>query len=145
MYNVVSGHPLFTKMRDWEFYYDSCISYNLANGVAIFYAFDNRVIARSDYHPYTHHGVIDLNFTPLPRRPGLHTHFIRHYVTISDNKTWAFFSNCWEDINQRSWSVLATQPSLDAATLRLIEDHAAALGYDREQFAFFRRETCENT
>jgi len=56
----------------------------------------------------------------------------RHYITLRDNKSFAFFTTCWAD-GRASWSVIATERSLPEGTEKEILDHAKSLGFNIDE------------
>lgn len=127
-------------MREFEFNYESCLQtyVNATTGVGLVYGFGAGIIGNFDVRYTDKKGVLD--FVPLPV-PGLDD-ISKQYVTLTDNKSFVFFANCWAGSNQRGWSVMSLTPTLDSKTQQLIEDHAKSLGFDRHQFVFLRYDSC---
>lgn len=146
MYQLVSGHPNYDQMRESQFYYDACVtsSSDFHRGFAFIHGFGGRVLGQLRFRPYTQQGILDMDFTPVPLRPELQTLLIHHRVTLTDNESFVFFTNCFDPINRRGWSVISTKPTLDEKTKELIQKHAESLGFEKNKMIFFRRETCWN-
>ncbi|ODM91049.1 hypothetical protein Ocin01_15634, partial [Orchesella cincta] len=83
-------------------------------------------------------GVIDF----IRIRNGVEVETSRHTITLTDNQSFIFFTNCNLQTNRRSWDIMSTQPQLSAAVRRRIEQHATAQGFARENFAFMRYDSC---
>lgn len=146
MYQLASGHAEYDKLKEFQFYYEICARYapNFDQGYAYTHGFGDRVLGRSDFRPFLQPGIIDVDFSPLPRKPASKTHFVRHYITLTDNSSFVFFNICWMKLKQRGWGVLSTTKNLDVETQKMIEDHATNLGFDGKRMIFFRRETCRD-
>lgn len=140
LYRIASGHPQLANMREFEFNYESCLQtyVNTTTGIGLVYGFGVGIIGNFDVRYTDQKGVFD--FVPLPT-PGIED-ISRQYVTLTDNKNFVFFSNCWMGSNQRGWTLMSLTPTLDTKTQRLIEDHAKSLGFDRNQFTFLRFNSC---
>lgn len=140
MYSAAELLPSFRAMREFEFYYDSCFgaNLNLTSGIGSIYGFGQLV---GDFElrpgdPKTEPTTLYFVKIGAPKLT------IRHQVTMTDYKNFMFFSNCWEESNQRAWSVGTFKPNPDKETIKTIEAHAKKMGFKRKNFIFFRYETC---
>ncbi|ODM99418.1 hypothetical protein Ocin01_07246 [Orchesella cincta] len=66
----------------------------------------------------------------------------RHYVTLTDYKTFVVLSNCWLESNQKSWEVVSTTKTLSSEALQMIEEHVKSLGFNPEQFMSLNYGNC---
>ncbi|KAJ6637321.1 hypothetical protein Bhyg_10051 [Pseudolycoriella hygida] len=142
-YNMYAGaalHPSFGKMRPFEFYYNSCFgaNLNLSIGIGSIYGFGD-LLGDFELRPgnaVTEPGVIYFVKIGQPKLT------IRHQVTLTDYKSFVFFSNCWMESNQRAWSAGTFEPNPSEEMIQTIESHATLMGFQRKNFIFFRYETC---
>ncbi|CAL8118004.1 unnamed protein product [Orchesella dallaii] len=128
------------EMSKYQFYYDACFrSYvNFSSSEAFIFGFNGQLSGRYLVNPTSEHGVLD--FVPAVSTMGDEAK--RHYVTLTDNKSFALFANCWLASDQRSWDVVSTEDSLSQETLKTIEEHLMSIGFDRNQFVFFNNDSC---
>ncbi|ODM91050.1 hypothetical protein Ocin01_15635 [Orchesella cincta] len=142
MYRFVKYHhkvPL-KEVSEYKFYYESCFrSYaNVSAGHARIHGFNGELTAPYLLKPTSEKGVLE--FVPTE----IDNEVARHYLTLTDNKTYALFANCWLGPDQRSWVLVSTEESLSQGTLQMIEDHLVSLGFERQQFIFFNHCACEH-
>ncbi|KAJ6637320.1 hypothetical protein Bhyg_10050 [Pseudolycoriella hygida] len=115
MYGVAALHPTFGKMRPFEFYYNSCFGANLnfTSGIGSLYGFGD-LLGDFELRPgnaVTEPGAIYFVKIGQPKLT------IRHQVTLTDYKSFVFFSNCWKESNQRAWGVGTFERNLSDATV----------------------------
>lgn len=142
LYRAASADPQYRTIREDEFFYDSCLQAardSITNLVARMSVF-GRTNVEMDLR--VRPDQPDIYFEAISRNPLTQWDFAQARVTLTDNKSFAFILNCWTALDQRGWNILSNRPSLDAKTVKLIEDHASALGFDRRHFIFLRQDKC---
>ncbi|CAL8118012.1 unnamed protein product [Orchesella dallaii] len=142
LYRFIKYHhnvPL-KEVQEYQFYYDSCFrSYaNVSTGEAVIFGFNGEMSSRYLIKPTTEHGVLDF----VPTASNIGEEISRHHITLTDNKSFALFANCWMGPHQRSWDLISTEDSLSPETKKMIEEHLMSLGFDRKQFVFFNNNSC---
>ncbi|XP_037042553.1 uncharacterized protein LOC119078921 [Bradysia coprophila] len=146
-YNVYSATAqlpnLFPSLREFELYYDSCFegTINLSSGIGSLYGF-GELLGDFKIRPGDPETEPTALYFVKIGQPQL---TLRHQVTLTDYKSFIFFANCWTDSNQRAWSFATFKPNLDEEAIRMIEAHAEQLGFQRENFVFFRYDTCPSS
>lgn len=99
----------------------------------------NQVLGHAKNFRIRKPGVLELDFDTEPRIVKTHP---QHTITMTDNESYAFFSSCWTETQDRGWMVYATKPDLGDEALKRIEKEAERLGYDPSKFAFMKRANC---
>lgn len=130
-------------MRESEFYYKSCLQnyFSVKEGNGAIYGFGDGIIGNFLVQiPDDLKNTID--FIPIPT-PGLKD-VSRHTISMTDNKSFILFVNCWMGSDQRGWDLVTTTPYLDQKTQKLIEEHLVSLGFDSEQFVFLKYDHCDS-
>lgn len=143
LYGMILSHENFDHLREFEFYYDSCLrfsSLDFGAGQGTISAFGGSVLSQCQNPRYPLPGALKVDHAPLPRKSGLPIHYIRH-PSLYYVDGFVFFHSCWMNLNERGRSVVFTKPLLDSKTQRLIEEHAISLGHHRDKIVFSRRKT----
>lgn len=129
-------------MLEDEFFYDFCVRRNISSvskqgSVLIFgdLLLDGTKVRVVPERPEVY---IDL----IPKKPRSPEDYVRAYVTLTDNKTFAVVVACRNFDNVVNWLLLSNKPEVEAKTKRLVEDHVTALGFNREYFIFYRYNAC---
>lgn len=137
-YRHASGHPRFREMREFELYYNLCLTqnttYSVGDGTA--FGFGGRALGSYTVRPRREQSsIIDkVRDGSLDR--------IEQFITLTDRRTFAFLANCWTGADQRSFDVYSLTPDLSPKTKRMIEDHAVSLGFNREEIVFLSYSNC---
>lgn len=147
-YHHASNHPRFHDMREFELYYNLCLTQNtsFANGDGTAFGFGGRPLGSYITRPRLDQpGVIDT--TPINDGDSpydLHRRErVEQYITLTDHRTFAFLANCWTGADQRSFDVFSLTPELSPTTKRMIEEHAVSLGFKREEIVFLNYNSCK--
>lgn len=140
LFKIFQGRADFQKLRDDQFYYDSCIWVSqIVNGTTTVRAF-NEIAGRATNIRFARHGLLTLNYTTEPIQTILG---LEHTITLTDNKTYVFFSTCWTGTNERGWFTYSTKDLWNNEQWRkMIGEHAVSLGFNRRNFAFMKRTNC---
>lgn len=141
MYRMASNHPRYAKMTESDLINGMCYRRNTSTttgrGDAIGFG---RLLASFDVVTIPEEPWVYLE--AIPRAPLPRWDTLKQSVTLTDGKSFAFILNCWTGSNQRAWDVHSISPQLNPGTRRLIEDHAASLGFRRENMIFLRYDSC---
>lgn len=141
MYLQAYPHPRYDKLREDEYYYDFCLRRNTSveGGLGVFTGFGGRTLGIFDVRRRPDRP--EIAYEAFPRNLDTQD-FARIYITLTDNKTFAFVEECWIGSNQRSWNVISNTPNLSERAVKMIENHAIELGFKKENFVFIRYDGC---
>ncbi|ODM91046.1 hypothetical protein Ocin01_15633 [Orchesella cincta] len=131
----------FDEMREDEFYYENCMNHDhIDSGVLTAVAFETGMTSR---YEVKHIAPGQLDYIPIVVDNEVFPGISHHFITLTDNQSFVFFTNCNSQTNRKSWDLATIDPDISLDVVRRIEGHAIAQGFSRENFAFLRFNSCQ--
>ncbi|ODM99417.1 hypothetical protein Ocin01_07245 [Orchesella cincta] len=140
--NLSPEDEQFKSMSEEELINKGCFKgrLNLQSGSGLLYGFEKEGYVKVELRAGRKNSIDVVATGSLTRTPGIG----RHYVTLTDNKTFVIFSICWLEADQKSWEVFSTSKTLSSKAKQLIEEHAISLGFNPKKFISMNYDNCSS-
>ncbi|CAL8118006.1 unnamed protein product [Orchesella dallaii] len=128
------------SIPDHRLYYEACFTYQSnETSVGSVRGFEPGLVSYVNTS-MPGEGIID--FMSI-RQDGGAEESTRNHISLTDNRSFVFLTSCELQENIKSWALLTPEPELSDETVSIIEKHAVEQGFDPEQFAILRYDSCQ--
>ncbi len=146
LYRHARGYLHFDELRDYKFFYEACLFKNVSveEGSGSTFGFGHQRLVTYDVRRANQNDETGTAIVTTERPgPGIQSgETFTSKITLTDNENYAVVVHCWEDVNQRGWSLYSRQYTMETDTRRMIEEHVLGLGFDRDNVAFLEYGGC---